>query len=498
MYFLFFCVNFYYRKKEKKRRSEIIRTVKTLDQLTEALNREGYSSKRSSVYLRLLPRNSLTKEGGRHITTAPVKLISAKNSKHQNHPCTNFAKATINALEELAGLLGPREVTFHSQDDKAKVPIGITAASKQAPLLMHMEYKVILPNHDYAMASQYNLIPSVIRDMQVRENDFSGDAATYSGPTYCAIRSATHFGSSAYHHLQDMKRIPSLYIFDGSFKNNGEAKPVMTVMVDKSPDENPRYPKTIEFSIDYFLSQDLDAFFLATNAPGRGAFNRVERRMVKFSQELRGVVLLHDNFGSHLNAKGETIDKELENRNFGYAEEILAKIWSGMIIDGHPVLAEFIGEEADQEVIKKSEKWKSKHVRESQYFLQIVKCKDSKCCSPFRSSYLKIVKDRFLPLPISVTRTTGSGLKWVKRDVDAHYLSLTQNLALKARLGVTALKSFPKGIPYDCVLNVDCILHQLKKCLCMNRCPKSRRQLHLILPLKHQVSNRPKQFNLHA
>ena len=73
-----------------------------------------------------------------------------------------------------------------------------------------------------------------------------------------------------------------------------------------------------------------------------------------------------------------------------------------MIIDGLPVLVEFISEEADQEVIKKSEEWKSKHVRESQYFLQIVKCKDSKCCSPFRSSYLKVVKDRFLPAPISV------------------------------------------------------------------------------------------------
>ena len=67
-----------------------------------------------------------------------------------------------------------------------------------------------------------------------------------------------------------------------------------------------------------------------------------------------------------------------------------------------------------------------------------------------------------------------------------NYLSLTQNLALKAQLGVTALKNFPKGIPYDyscpaaqnimdCVLNVDCILHQLKKCLCMSRCTKSRR-----------------------
>ena len=101
------------------------------------------------------------------------------------------------------------------------------------------------------------------------------------------------------------------------------------------------------------------------------------------------------------------------------------------------------------QVIKKSEEWKSEHVRESKYFLQIVKCNDWKCCGPFRSSYLKVVKDRFHPQPISVTRTTTSGLKWLKWDVDAHYLSLTQNLALKAQLGVTALKNFPKGIPYD-------------------------------------------------
>ena len=75
--------------------------------------------------------------------------------------------------------------------------------------------------------------------MQVRENDFSGDAVTYSGPTYCAIRSVQHSGSSAYHHLQDMKRIRSLDIFDGSFKNNGEVKPVMIVTVEGGPDENP-------------------------------------------------------------------------------------------------------------------------------------------------------------------------------------------------------------------------------------------------------------------
>ena len=117
-----------------------------------------------------------------------MKLISTKNSKHQGHPCTKFARATTNALEELAGLLGPVDVTFHSHHSKAKVSIGVTATSKQAPLLMHMEYKVTLLDHNYVIAPQHKLIPSIIGDMGVREKDFSGDVVTYSGPIYlCTV-----------------------------------------------------------------------------------------------------------------------------------------------------------------------------------------------------------------------------------------------------------------------------------------------------------------------
>ena len=41
--------------------------------------------------------------------------------------------------------------------------------------------------------------------------------------------------------------------------------------------------KTINCSIKHFVENFLDAFFLATNAPGRSAINRVERRMVSNS-----------------------------------------------------------------------------------------------------------------------------------------------------------------------------------------------------------------------
>ena len=97
--------------------------------------------------------------------------------------------------------------------------------------------------------------------MKIKKYNFSGEAVSYSGSTYCVIRSAKHSSSSAYHHLQDMKRIRSLDIFDESFNKNSEAKPVMIVTMNGGPDENPRYTKTIECAIDYFVTQDLDAFF---------------------------------------------------------------------------------------------------------------------------------------------------------------------------------------------------------------------------------------------
>ena len=152
-------------------------------------------------------------------------------------------------------------------------------------------------------------------------------------------------------------------------------------------DENPRYSNTIWCAIDYFVSEGLNALFIATNAPGRSAFNRYERRMAPFSKELSGVILDHEHFGSHLDNQGNTIDPELELKNFEYAGEIRSEIWSKLVIDGHPVVAEYIKDNSPHSPMQKSEDWKVEHIRESQYFLQIVKCLDSNCCSPFRSSY---------------------------------------------------------------------------------------------------------------
>ena len=255
------------------------------------------------------------------MTTAPVKLYKSQNSKRASHPSTKFACASIRSLEELAAILGPAEVTFHSQDAKAKIPIGLTTASKQAPMFMHMEYQVTLPDHDFVVASKHMFIPSVIGDMKLaKSKDLANDAFTYSGATYIGIRSAKHSASSAFTHFQDMVRVRSLSEFAMSFQTSRhEEKKVIFVTVDGGPDENLRYEKTINCSIKYFLENGLDAFFLATNSGGCSVFTRVELRMVKLSKKLSGVILEHHKSGSHLDAKIVTVDKDLTLKNFEYA-----------------------------------------------------------------------------------------------------------------------------------------------------------------------------------
>lgn len=401
---------------DERRRTENLRSVKTLDELTEALTTCGYNISRSGVYLRLLPRRSDTKEGKRHVNTVPVRLTRAQTDSHKTHTDGKFAMTTIAYMEELASVLGPQEVSFISQDDKARVPIGITAANKQAPLLMHLDYRVTLPDHDWVVAGCHKLIPSVYAGIVIKHEEIgSRSAVTYSGPTYIAVRSGKHSSSTALSHANDFNRLLNLSEFSGVMKTNtGHVKPVLMITVDGGPDENPRYDKVICVAIHHFLENDLDALIIATNAPGRSAFNRVERRMAPLSRELAGLILPHEHYGSHLDADGRTVDEELEKANFAFAGRTLSEVWSGMIIDSHPVVSEYI--EPDKSEMKHDDlrtvsvQWRAKHVRESQYCTQIVKCSDRGCCRPARSSIFKLLSSRFLPPPVPLEQTS-EGLK---------------------------------------------------------------------------------------
>lgn len=100
----------------------------------------------------------------------------------------------------------------------------------------------MLPDHDWVVAGRHKLIPSVYGVMNVKSN-LIGDrhAVSYSGPTFITVRSGKHCSSTASSHGKDLDSLVNdedLLSFTRT--TSGEIKPILMLVVDGGPDENPR------------------------------------------------------------------------------------------------------------------------------------------------------------------------------------------------------------------------------------------------------------------
>ena len=154
-------------------------------------------------------------------------------------------------------------------DDKAKVPIGVTTVTKQAPLMMHVSYENRLPDYDFVKATKHKLTPSVYAACEIKPPSSRADPEiTYSGPT---IRSGKHDSSTAYKHGRDFDHLLGLQQFHEIVKFENAVKPIGMIFCDGGPDENPRLPKTLDVAIQHFKKYNLDALLISTHAPGMSA-----------------------------------------------------------------------------------------------------------------------------------------------------------------------------------------------------------------------------------
>jgi len=429
---------------DPRRRSELMQCPKTLDDLTVMLNEKGYNIERTAVYRRLIPRRWNTNEGQRHVQSVPVKLVTAQFNARKKNDDAQFGLAAIRLVMELCTLIGPQNTMLFSPDDKARIALGIAAASKEQPIVMSTEYRVKLPDHDWVVAEKHKLIPSVYAFLSIND-DIVGDNATgiaNSGPTYIAIRSGKHDSSNAYSHGTDIRHV----VHDERFHNfvktpSGQVKPFWVSRSDGGPDENARYPKVIEEAINIFLDFDLDMYIVVITPRGYSAYNPCERRMAPLSHDICGLVLDHEHFGSHIGASGKIIDDKLEKKNFFHAMNVLASIWNKTIIDKNPVYAEAIPIPEGDVTLRVSHEevsnleWRSQHIMSSKYMLQVVKCTNVSCCKPFRyPQFQTILPNRFLPYP-RVFRHTELGIEALPpKDpipADRHFCKLSALLLLQ-------------------------------------------------------------------
>lgn len=82
-----------------------------------------------------------------------------------------------------------------------------------------------------------------------------------------------------------------------------------------------------------------------------------------------------------------------------------------------------------------TEQWKQRHVRQSQYLLQIVKCGNASCCEPARTNIREFFKQQFLPAPIPIIQTPAGPKIGRVDDTNSHFLDLSSRIALSSMLG---------------------------------------------------------------
>ena len=191
---------------DPRRRAELYTIPKSLDDLQESLKKEGLNIKRSALYMRLVPRRKNSLYGKRHVRVVPVQLRKPQYDGRKKHVSARFCFSVSLMVRELASWLGPEYCIFLSPDDKANCPMGIPAATKQSQVLMHLEYRVRLPDHQYVIASRHSLKPSVYAFCKI-DSTLVGtpDAVRYVGPTAIRVRSCKHDSSTSGTHLVDLK-----------------------------------------------------------------------------------------------------------------------------------------------------------------------------------------------------------------------------------------------------------------------------------------------------
>ena len=317
-------------------------------------------------------------------------------------------------------------------------------------------------DHDFVLGGRHKLIPSVYAICDITTEG----KVSYSGDTFIKIRSGKHDSSTAHTHHFDLTKL-----FDsGSIKR----KPILIIETDGAQDEAPRFPKPLACAVSQFKRLNLDAIIHGVNAAGLSAFNPVERRMAPLSHDLSGVVLPHDKFGNHLDANGNTIDLELEMKNFYAAADVLAEIWSHTVINKHPVHCEVLKKGSDLKPEDLDEIWNAQHVHQHRYGYQIVKCLDQNCCKPFETNWLDFFPKRFLPPP-AVYQYGPRGLEIVEPSVyfktpkKYKFAALPQRLFanLVPKEALTGKNGKNRPMPFDTYC--ESMQEKIDDCVC-NKC----------------------------
>ncbi|PKB95214.1 hypothetical protein RhiirA5_437132 [Rhizophagus irregularis] len=242
----------------------------------------------------LLPQQSNSISVRAHHHPAWVAVAGVSRTEIQDHPNGHYCLVSVKSAKQFANVFADMSVVI-SQDDKAKIDLGIPAVGRSFHTLQSVNEPVYVADHDFPAGNGQN--PLVI-------------------------------GTSSLTHMQDLKSLTSDPQYDDALKINREIRPIWILLVDGGPDENSRHLKNIKTYCQLFQKFNLDYL----------------TGIAILSGKLTGIILPINHFGTHLNTQGKVINPELALQNFKYAGEALCDIWRHVLSFGRSVDARYVEE----------------------------------------------------------------------------------------------------------------------------------------------------------
>ncbi|PKK56219.1 hypothetical protein RhiirC2_800496 [Rhizophagus irregularis] len=144
-----------------------------------------YMSK-STVKNYIQLRHPGTTEANRHHHPAQIRLAAVGRNEMSEHVDEHYCLASVKGVKLFVSAFS-QDVVLISQDNKAKVPLGIAAVGRTFKTIQTSNEPVSVPDHDFPTSSKHKLIPSVyllINPSNTNESLRSGKMRIFIRPKF--------------------------------------------------------------------------------------------------------------------------------------------------------------------------------------------------------------------------------------------------------------------------------------------------------------------------
>jgi len=160
-----------------------------------------------------LPRNNRNLSARAHHHPALVGIAGVSRDEKKDHIDGHYCLASVKNARNFVSVFADQSVIL-SQDDKAKVSVGVPAVGRHFETMQTVLEPVSVPDHDFPIGSSQKLVPSVYLLINPKETDESlrvGQIAIF-------IRAQWHLGSSSATHMTDILSLVANERFDKIFR----------------------------------------------------------------------------------------------------------------------------------------------------------------------------------------------------------------------------------------------------------------------------------------